>query len=227
MTLLGIISDVHSNLEALTAVLLDMQQYNLDKIISAGDIVGYNTNPNEVIELFKKYAIESVLGNHDGAVIGLDKKWEFNEYVTLSILYTQKKITKKNKEFLKQLPLKKRFEYNNKKILMVHGSPYDPLQEYVNPYSTWSLDSIRKSDENVFIMGHTHEPYTVESNWKLLINPGSVGQPRDKDPRASYVILDTNTWKVMHHRVKYDIEITANKTKTIHKLLADRLFVGE
>jgi len=223
-----VLSDIHSNLEAFQAVLKDMPK--VDSIICVGDFVGYGAEPNEVVELARSKDMRAVLGNHDYGAIARDKSG-FNPIAAQALLWTSEKLSGDNKRYLHGLPEQLNLTLGEKRVLVVHGSPRDPLFEYVFPdVSNQELFQLtRDVAADVVILGHTHAPMTRMIQGKLVVNPGSVGQPRDRDPRASYTILDIKgEVEVTQKRVDYDIEKTANKIKSagLPSELATRLFFG-
>jgi len=220
----AIISDVHSNLEALEAVLKDIEKKNIENVIFLGDAVGYGPNPNECIELLKNRCKAMLAGNHDCAVTGLTDINYFNEYARVAIEWTSSVVTKHNFDILKALPLIKVLKKNN--ILFVHSTPKEP--------ESWHyLLSLRDAEinfhyfeQNICFLGHSHWSFIIErlpsgemvtykneaqlgKAERYIINAGSVGQPRDGDPRACYAVI--NDEKVELVRIKYDVEKTQKK----------------
>jgi diadenosine tetraphosphatase ApaH/serine/threonine PP2A family protein phosphatase len=187
--------------------------------------VGYGPEPHACIELLQQYNHICVAGNHDWAAIGMIDILDFNEDAALANQWTTQQLTEKDKEYLKSLPQ----VISEHDFSLVHGSPREPLWEY--------LFSTRAAEENLelfttrfCLVGHSHIPLIFEQlpegmkltkldanaiislkENRLIINPGSVGQPRDHDPRASYVIYDSCTEILCHHRVEYDIKATQEK----------------
>lgn len=219
--LIGFIADIHSNLPALRAVLEHM---DVDKILCAGDVVGYYPYPNEVIGAMKKHKIVSIRGNHDVAVITGDTSW-FNPLAASAVEWTRDNISPKNMTFLKKLPEKLTFG----DIAIFHGSPSDP-DEYVYPMMSPErlsgfLDLVGKK---ILVLGHTHVQWSLELDDEKIINPGAVGQPRDGDPRAAYAVFNTDSEELTMHRIEYDIDEVAVKTVSagLPPYLAQRLFVG-
>jgi predicted phosphodiesterase len=246
----ALISDVHSNLEALQAVLDDIRSQNVEATYSLGDIVGYGPNPRECLELVMEHCTISLLGNHDQAVL-----WdpgEFNPTAEKAAYWTRNQLdapiksrdaAERRWEYLAERPLK----HKEKNFLFVHGSPRNPVNEYIFPediYNQRKMNAIFGLVERWCFQGHTHNPgvftdrlefyapdeidftFPLEER-KTLINVGSVGQPRDRDPRACYVLFDGNT--VRFRRVAYDVEKTIKKIKEIAELdnfLGDRLRDG-
>ncbi|MBL4883344.1 MAG: metallophosphoesterase family protein [Planctomycetaceae bacterium] len=244
----AIISDIHGNLEALEAVLADIQAQNIKKIYCLGDIVGYGPNPGECVDHIMNLAEVVILGNHDQAAL-FDPEG-FNAGAERAIFWARKQLetgdpakSEQRWEFLGELPRVRRED----KLMFVHGSARNPLNEYVFPedvYNQRKMERIFSLVDNYCFQGHTHIPgvFTEELNFlapeeiefryelgdeKVLINVGSVGQPRNGDSRASYVVLDDNI--VNFKRVEYDVNKTADKIYPIPELdnfLGDRLKEG-
>ncbi|MBU4501054.1 MAG: metallophosphatase family protein [Nanoarchaeota archaeon] len=227
---IAIISDIHSNLEAVEAMLKEIKLQRIKIIWAAGDIVGYGANPNEVINLLRKENAVMIKGDHDHEAVKLNELSWFNEYAQKALIYTNKVLTDENKAFLKTLKDIHDDTIDNRKIVMVHGSPKDPLHEYVYAKTTDEklLTMLNKAKSNILIMGHTHQPFVRRITGRLIVNPGSLGQPRDYSPDAEYCILDPKYMQATIHRVKYDIETAAKKiiTAGLPHYLADRLFNG-
>lgn len=219
---IAFISDIHSNLEALDAVLNDIQKREIEKIYCLGDLVGYGPNPNEVVNKIREMGIESIMGNYDDA-IGYEKEscgCAYNpgretEVGDESINWTIKNTSKENKEFLKNLPVKKELELEGVKILLVHGSPLNHLLEYVKPNITPErLKELTDNlDVDIIVNGHTHLMMAKHINGKTVLNPGSVGRTKDGEPLATYLILDINNGVYNYEfvKVKYDVKTTVEK----------------
>ncbi len=203
---IGIISDVHSNLPALKAVLDKLDC--VDHIVHAGDIVGYNPFPKQVISLFKENNIYSIKGNHDRVVLG-DLNFPSSSIAGRAVKWTQLVLSSEEIDYLKSLPIEQTlFDHF---IRIAHGSPGSP-NRYVYPkdYSGSLL-----KDEKVLILGHTHIQSYKRFNNSIIVNPGSVGQPRDGDPRAAYSILDMDAYEIELFRVKYPINKVKKKIKQV------------
>ena len=244
----AIISDIHGNLEALQAVLADIDEQSVDEIYCLGDIIGYGPNPRECIDLVMERCAASILGNHDQAAL-FDPEG-FNAGAERAIFWTRHTLetgepgdNERRWEFLGELPRIRR----ENGFQFVHGSARNPLNEYVFPeeiYNQRKMERIFALVEKYCFQGHTHIPgvfteglnfltpeeieYRYELNAeKVLVNVGSVGQPRDLDPRACYVLLDDSS--VQYRRVPYDFEQTIAKIYPIPELdnfLGDRLREG-
>ena len=212
--LIGLISDVHSNAIALKAVLYAMKAEGLQKILHAGDIVGYNPYPDETIRLFKENNIISVMGNHDRALITGDLSG-FNPYAAEALKWTRRESAPVTFDHIKKLRTIESLSFDNKKIVMMHGSPYY-LDEYIYPEDVVP-DLLSAVNSNFLVLGHTHIQFKKEYQEGIILNPGSVGQPRDGNPDAAYAIFDMGTGHVKLKRVTYDIE------KVIEDMLAAHL----
>ena len=236
MTLIiALISDIHSNIEALEAVWDEIK--DADAFLCMGDLVGYGASPNEVVEFVRKQmkrrTFLCVRGNHDNAIaFGAD--WGFNPYARQAVRWHQRVMTIENLEFLRRLPVRQLFEDDTgRSYLLIHGSPRAPLDEYLFPWLPESefkavLSYVRQDD---LLVGHTHVPMLKVIEGRRIINPGSVGQPRDGDWRASYAIIDTEREppdNIEFHRVEYDVEEAARKIieAGLPMFLANRLFEG-
>jgi len=224
--ILAVISDIHSNLVALDKV---FEKIDSDLILCCGDIIGYYTWPNQCIEKIRQLRVMSVIGNHDLACVTGDISG-FNPYAEETIRWTRRVIRDKNFEFLSSLKRKIKLEIDDTNIMMVHGSPKNPVNEYIYPETP---DVILKSfieGENVdiLIMGHTHMPFIKKFEDKLVLNPGSVGQPRDGDNNASFAFLDVDNKEAKICRVKYNIDevVTALGDEELPSFLGRRLYKG-
>ncbi len=230
--LLALISDIHSNLEALEAVWDRIK--DADAVLCMGDLVGYGASPDEVVEFVRREMERKtflcIKGNHDNAVaFGAD--WGFNPYARQAVIWHQQVMRVENLEFLRKLPVKQFFEDDTgRTYLLIHGSPRAPLDEYLFPWLPEDefrtvLSYVRQRD---LLLGHTHVPMLKVIGERRIINPGSIGQPRDGEWRASYALIDTETGGVTFHRVEYDVEESARKIVEagLPRMLAERLFEG-
>ena len=225
---IGIIADPHSNLAALQAVLKHMPR--VDTVICAGDLVGYGGEPNEIIEMIRKRKISTILGDHDYAVLtrnttGLDP------LAARAALWSAEKLTGENMEYLRRLPRELRLSLSGINILVIHGSPKRPLRGYITPETPNRelLNLVQGIKADVIVLGHTHIPMKRVIQGKLLVNPGSVGQPRNRDPRASYALLTLgDELRVKFERVEYDVDRAAKKIEEagLPAELATRLYFG-
>lgn len=201
---LAIIADAHANMIALEAVLKDAVQRKIDHVIFSGDAVGYYCYTNEVCNTIRKEARWCVKGNHDAMVTGrLPVSEEKKRAYALD--YTIGEISTKNVNWLQTLPEFLDLRLSGKRAKVFHGSPWNYLEGYVYPdyQSFHRFDSI---EADFVILGHTHYPMLLSRGDKLIINPGSCGQPRDFNPKASYAILDVEKAEAEIFRVSYDVQ---------------------
>lgn len=237
----AVFSDVHSNLEAFEAAVESFKKEKIDKYFFVGDLIGYGAQPHECISLLKSLKAVMVAGNHEYGVIGkLPLAW-FSDNAKEGILWTQGVLEDSDAEFLSSLPLL----YNSDDITMVHGSLYNP-EEFEYIVSRESAERTLFSSQTKFcFIGHSHLPFIcykkgfamevahslemgTEESSSYLINVGSIGQPRDGDPRGSYCICDTSLKTVKIKRVSYDIEAAQKKIigAGLPRFLAERLASG-
>ncbi|WP_256295803.1 metallophosphoesterase family protein [Haloarchaeobius salinus] len=193
----GVISDVHANAVALRAVLDDMPR--VDGLLCAGDVVGYGPSPGECVDELAGRDVACVSGNHDRAVV-TDTAFRFNDMARAGVEYAREQLTDAQLSWLADLPTERR-EHDGY-VKLVHGHPDDP-DHYTRPHE-FSPDLLR--GEAVLVMGHTHVQHHERHDEGIVMNPGSVGQPRDSDPRAAYAVLDMDDGTVEERRVEYDIE---------------------
>ena len=244
----AVISDIHSNLEALNAVLADIEERGIKAIYCLGDVVGYGPNPRECLDLVIEKTKWCVLGNHDYGVFY--EPTNFNYAAERASFWTretledelQKAPRDKRWEFLGKLPMRHRMKVKlgktDAQIDFVHASPRKPINEYIFPDDVYTnpvkVRVLFERVQHICFIGHTHLPgvfldepdfylpdelgdsYPIIEDEKAIINAGSVGQPRDKDNRASYVYVDNN--HVHFVRLEYDYETTMEKIKAIESL---------
>ena len=241
-----ILSDLHANLQALDAVVTAATGH-YDQALCCGDLIGYGANPNPVVEWVRAHCSHVVRGNHDKACTGLDDLEWFNPVARQAALWTQRALSPANAEFARNLPkgplLIANFE-------LVHGSPYDE-DEYVLAADE-ATQAFNYLERRLTFFGHTHvqggfiwnrsrvetiartslrcdsQVIEIDGECAYLVNPGSAGQPRDGDPRAAYVLYDSDASMLTYYRVEYDV---AGAQKAIRDaglpdILADRLSVG-
>ena len=241
---IGIISDIHSNSEAINCVLKNIEK--VDEFICLGDIVGYGADPNYCIEKIKDLNCRCIGGNHDFAVVGKVNINYFNYAARAAILWTSLQLKKENLNFL--LNLEKKIELKDN-VIAVHGSPQNPLLEYILDKDTASL-IFSKYVFKIYFVGHSHLAgcfsfnennnridymnfrnggyIEISKNKRYIINCGSVGQPRDGNPKASYGIYDLKSRVVNIYRVSYPVHLTQEKiiNAGLPRILADRLSYG-
>ncbi|MDQ3855340.1 MAG: metallophosphatase family protein [Chloroflexota bacterium] len=220
------ISDIHANLVALEAVLTDMGQ--VDQYWCLGDVVGYGPEPNECIQALLELDHVIVVGNHDAGAVGRISVRDFNGEARRAIEWTSRQLDKDGVAYLRSAPEK--LERND--VMLVHGSPRDPIWEYITTPEQ-AGDAFADSERAYVLAGHTHlqTVFVQDSSGtvfpgipaddmmlrlgaeRVLINPGSVGQPRDGDPRAAYAIVESRSRHVEFHRVEYDIAETQRRMR--------------
>ncbi|MBU3955202.1 metallophosphatase family protein [bacterium] len=217
---IGIFSDIHANLPALEAV-LDFLRDKVEKYVCCGDIVGYGPYPNECVKKISSLDdIVCVAGNHDWAVLGLEDLTKFNDDARDAVKWTKAHLTPESSSFLMGLD----YKIAGPDFIAVHGSLTDPLDQYVKTAEDY-IPSMKKQDRNILFVGHSHQPLyfrgtggsvdfgafiplkpvEIIRNSKYLINVGSVGQPRDGNPKAACVIYDVAEGSAVLHRVEYDV----------------------
>lgn len=224
--LYALISDIHANREALDAVLDTIDRREIDKIICLGDIVGYGADPNYCVERVRAEADIILAGNHDHAAIGLTSTEYFNIYAQDATKWTSENLTNESKEFLRQLD----YLYSENDLLFVHSTPSQPeMWGYILSYWEAELQFDRFSEKICFI-GHSHMPVEFEepSTLRRIINVGSIGQPRDNDPRSCYYIYDSEKDNGKWIRVEYPVDIAIDKiiNAGLPTVLAERLQWG-
>ncbi len=239
----GVISDIHGNLEALLATLESIKSYKkkIDKIICLGDIVGYGADPGECIRITREISDVILAGNHDFAVCEQTSIEAFNAYARAAVLWSRDALNEDEINFLKDLPL----IYGEKSTDFVHSSLHRPESwRYLSGTPDTYID-FQIMEKNVLFVGHTHVPVIFENegmevkrlnsselflnpNKKYIINPGSVGQPRDRDQRASFSIFDLENKSIETIRVEYDIKEAQRKILNagLPEVLANRLSYG-
>lgn len=193
---IAVISDIHSNVYALNEVLVDIEKRNVDMVVCTGDLVGYATRPNEVIETLRKNKVFTIMGNYDEAIgnfkiiCGCDYTDPKDaEKASLSMHFTSQETTDENKAYLRNLPKEAIISFNNKTIRFVHGSTR-LINEYLKENSKEADEVMSELGEDILVCGHTHIPYAKYYGKKLLVNAGSVGKPKTGSTNANYVIID-------------------------------------
>ena len=240
----AVLGDIHSNLTALHAVMEAIRSHGVDQLLSVGDVVGYGAAPTECIELLREHDAAVVLGNHDAAVVGELDTVFFNQHARAAVEWTRGVITGDDMAWLTCLPLTWQDDF----VTLAHGSYDHPeLFDYVQT-PTDADASLELLERPVCFIGHTHVPvcmlrladdplrtgYTLDTEIDLndaivaLVNAGSVGQPRDDDPRTGYVLYDSDTRIVTFRRVEYDIETEVRRIREagLPTVLAERLYLG-
>jgi diadenosine tetraphosphatase ApaH/serine/threonine PP2A family protein phosphatase len=241
-----ILSDIHANLEALEACLEAAPAH--DRVFNLGDIVGYGANPNEVTDQSRALGTVFVRGNHDKACSGLSSLEDFNPVAALAALWTRERLRPENLEFLRAMPQGPLSPVEN--LVCVHGSPRDE-DEYVF-FARDAFAILSYAEAPLTFFGHTHvqgaywiddkaddegiiEPryaspqgsqsftFSLAGTAKYLVNPGSIGQPRDGDPRGAFLVYDSDAATITFHRVPYDVQSAQKKILAAH--LPERLAI--
>lgn len=238
----AILSDIHGNLEALEAVLADVDRVGADQICSLGDIVGYGPAPAECIEIVRRRAAVSLVGNHDAAVAGLTPIEEFNEFARWAVEWTAAHLDAAHIEYLAALP----YIHRAPGVLFVHASPNEPERWHYIHGAADLGEHFSAFTGRLCFVGHSHRPgiyavpsggakgsrrgtsETLQKSLRYLVNVGSVGQPRDRDPRASYVMYSHASEQVEIRRVAYPVAKTQEQMRAVRlpAFLIDRLGAG-
>jgi predicted phosphodiesterase len=242
---IAVIADIHSNLEALYAVLGRISELRADEILCLGDIVGYNANPNECVAIIREKKIFCVLGNHDACAAGLEEPDNFTPLARQALFWTRSHLTETNSRFLAGLPR----ESAARDVFLVHGSIHDTnryLYHHDQAVDNFHLMAGLAGEISLAFFGHTHirmmfreqdggvsgsaagDALELSQGSRFLINPGSVGQPRDGDPRAAFLLYDSRERVVAFHRAAYDIQRCQGKIifAGLPPQLADRIAWG-
>ncbi len=231
-----IVSDIHANLAALNAVLGEAGAF--DRIWCLGDLTGYGPDPNECIERLREFPLTTLAGNHDWAILGRLDLDDFNRDARAACVWTRQHLTPQNREFLESLPV----IVEEAGYTLVHASPSEPVEEYVLDALTAEYN-FGHFNTAVCLLGHSHWPIAflqpedaarlcvqIQPSYnkpfkfyggKWIVNPGSVGQPRDGDPRAAYALLDVEEGRWEFRRAAYSVEETQRKMRLHH--LPERL----
>jgi diadenosine tetraphosphatase ApaH/serine/threonine PP2A family protein phosphatase len=239
----ALISDVHGNLEALTAVMDDIKKHGtIDEVIFLGDAVGYGANPNEVLQIIEATCEIKLMGNHDYSALGLLDPTDFNVYAQHGINFSLSVLTPQSQGILSSFKLVEK----TGELLLVHATPDAP--ETWN-YCLSTAEAGRQFDafdEPICFIAHSHQPLIFRQDalgqiemlkgqeldlgdgCRYIVNIGSVGQPRDGDPRTCYVIYDTILQRIQYRRLSYDIDSTQDKMRAVDlpAFLVERLAAG-
>jgi putative phosphoesterase len=235
MDRVAVITDIHGNLAALEATLDWVDDRAIDRIYCGGDLVGYGPRPNEVCERIAARGIPAIYGNYDWAIARDEEDCRCayvdkhdREIGQLSVDWTLEHTNRQSKDFMRELPFERRFELGAKRIRLVHGSPRK-VNEYLfedKPAKTFERIAAG-ADCDVLVFGHTHKPWVREYGGVLFVNCGSVGKPKDGDPRPGFAVLESNSTgiEVEVVRVTYDAEAVAAEMRDVGlpEELADNL----
>jgi len=240
----AVVTDIHANLQALEAVISDVRADEIDELWCLGDVVGYGGDPDACVELIREHASVCLAGNHDLAVTGVIPLEDFSDVARRAAEWTMGRISQETLDYLQTLvPANEEHE-----VSLFHGSPRDPVWEYVlSPLQADLGFDVQR--QPVCLVGHTHVALFYHrpregdtsgqtqhggdeldlSSGRWLVNPGSVGQPRDGDPRAAWLELDTELWTARYRRTAYDIDAAAwaIRAARLPHSLADRLSHGQ
>ena len=239
---IALLSDIHGNLEALTAVLKDVEDHSIDQIASLGDVIGYGADPVPCLDLVRSACDIRLMGNHEAAVLGTQSTEQYNSAARAATDWTRRSLSDSDLEFISSFDLQSSIG----RATMVHASPYEPGEwHYVFSISD-AEQAFAMMETALAFHGHSHIPSIVvecpsgpprskaghsfipDFDNRYLINIGSVGQPRDNDPRACYVIFDDEEPMIEYQRVDYDIESAQSKmlAASLPEVLATRLAAG-
>ncbi len=219
---IAVLSDIHGNLEAFTRCLEDIDRLDIDQIVNLGDAIGYGPQPEDVLVILEKRAIPNILGNHELALLDKSFRADLSPEAFRSLEQTMTYLTPAAISYLESLPLFREMEG----ALMVHGCPPDSPTVYLNHLSfPEKKETFASNDFDIAFVGHTHrlmlmgydgkelqfdpsqqETIQFRSKYRYIVNVGSVGQPRDGDPRAKYVIWDSDRETLQVRRVAYDVD---------------------
>jgi predicted phosphodiesterase len=241
---IAILSDIHANLPAFEAVLADVEKHDVDEVWCLGDVVGYGAQPDDCVALARERSTLCLVGNHDLAVIGALDISSFSHAAAAAVEWTQASSSEESLEYLRSLEPSD----TTREVALYHASPRDPVWEYVL-WPDQAAECMEEQASRVSFVGHSHvalyftdddgdevrgaqAPGTTEleiGDGKWLVNPGSVGQPRDGDSRAAWLELDTDAWTARYRRVPYEIDraATAIEEAGLPGALARRLYVGQ
>ncbi len=242
----AVLTDIHANLPALEAVLEAIDEAGIERRWSLGDVVGYGAQPDECARLVSDRCDLSLVGNHDLAVTGEISTEVFSASAAAAVDWTRENCDPETIRYLAKL----KPENTEHQVGLYHASPRDPVWEYVLAVDQ-ARECMIEQSARVSLIGHSHVALWFSdgpglpgsdggaqaedgrqldlSEHRWLLNPGSVGQPRDGDPRGAWLELDTDDWKATYHRVDYDIDRAADAIRAagLPELLADRLYVGQ
>lgn len=240
----ALLGDIHGNTEALSVVLASIKEQQIDKIICLGDVVGYGAEPVACLEMIRELKCDCIAGNHDWAAVGKLSIDCFNAYAKAAAMWTRDQLTDEQKTWLANLPLTMNYEH----CAVAHGTFHQP--EAFNYIQTvfdaqQSFEALKKMGAKLGFLGHSHVPvgffdtdpitYTldpeipIDDEMAIIVNAGSVGQPRDENNKTSFAVFDSATRIVNINRLDYDIESAANKIRAagLPEILAARLYQGK
>jgi predicted phosphodiesterase len=239
---LALISDIHANLEALTAVLGDIEKQKVDRILCLGDVIGYGSDPGPCLELVGGACEVRLMGNHESGALGTLSSDYYHTTARESADWTHRQMTDREMSMIAEYEMEHAFD----SFHLVHSSPHEPGQWHYILRPEDAAKAFSRMKGQVCFFGHSHLPmifaeteggpprvqvghsFLPDHEGRYLVNVGSVGQPRDNDPRAAYVTFDDGEWEVTFHRIAYDVGTTQRKMAEakLPQMLIDRLSVG-
>lgn len=248
MKKVAVLSDIHGNAQALSVIIDDIRDQEIETVLFCGDVVGYGPSPNRSVSNLKDFDLIAVQGNHDRAVVEGSDLSRFNDLGRQAIKWTRKQLDQEHREFIKNLPTTRAL--SNLSLSMMHGSPANPLWDYIlDERTAYRAFQLVQEKTSVQLFGHTHQPACFEKNGsdiirkqlpsieldydkRYLVNPGSVGQPRDGDWRSSYGIItfsDNKPCEFSVRRLEYNVEQTRQRILKagLPQNLGDRLLHGK
>ena len=242
--LIALVSDIHSNLIALEAVLERLPVY--DQLWCLGDTIGYGPRPNECLQYMRDLGTHVLTGNHDLGCLGKVSLVDFNDFAKAANIWNGEQLQPELRAYLEDRPAKLQAEHD---ATLAHASPRDPIWEYIDSVAI-ARANFPQFTTSLCLVGHTHVPMVValppdgqirfghaqrsevvqlQPGWRYIVNPGSVGQPRDEDPRAAYALWDTAAGTIRFERIGYDIGATQRQMRQagLPEPLAERLTYGQ
>jgi len=239
---IAVISDIHGNLEALTAVFRDIESHQVEAIHCLGDVIGYGCDPRACLHLVEENCDIKLVGNHEYMLMGKSSVEQCNPSAQESFKWTQLELNDYDMALIEKYEIQRVRD----DVFFVHASTYKPEEWHYIVNREQAGRAFNHLDQSVCFFGHSHLPtiflempdelprikighdFLMDADQRYLINVGSVGQPRDNDPRASYVVADTDTGDVYFNRVEYDVKTTQDKMvrARLPKILIERLSVG-
>lgn len=240
---IAFLSDIHGNLEALSSVLNDVNTQSIEKLHCLGDVIGYGCDPGSCLDLISKCCEGQLMGNHEYAALGLLSTEYYNPDAKHATQWTIDRLTDYDLSLISDFKM----ELVVDNYRLVHSSPFQPDQWHYIVKPEHAAGAFESFEEKFCFIGHSHQPmifteikdgeprmrvghdFLPDPDSRYIINVGSIGQPRDNDPRASYVIFDTNEYEITYRRVEYDIDLTQKKMQEqkLPKMLYERLSVGK
>lgn len=234
---IAILSDIHGNLEALNAAMEYIRGNDIDTIYCLGDVVGYGPNPNECVDIIRNNCEKVVIGNHDHAVLGLTSTEYFNDFAKISTYWTSNILTDENREFLKSLSFKEVVG----DILLVHSTPSNPTMWHYILSEIDARQELGHFEQKICFIGHSHFPIIfyadgfsrkskmiLDNSERYIVNVGSIGQPRDGNPKSCFCVYNDATHEIEYVRLDYEVQKTREKiiSAGLPVFLADRLIKG-